>query len=215
LYVAPSGINKYYVEKIYPRTLVLCEKLMESKLNEHFESAYQNTNSSFYLIFEKFILKELASLAPHEHNVLLDVFRRERIKFKMDLANESHALTYIKGVVAEQNSNAAAQQQYFKMEDNLRLVKIKYLSTAITPDLKKEDATVLYKSTPYGVQEDTLSNFSHLVLKQFVKPQTLSDAKRLVLRHFGELNNEEKEQVGNAFIEQTRLALQSGILTSV
>jgi hypothetical protein len=202
-----SRAREVVLNKSYRRTYLLMQETGElDKTAERSLLASKDPVREFGRIMK-------AYLRGRKNDAAKEIFSLESTRLKMDLSEKSHALLYhSQKIKLEQASEAGSLENLrLHLDTRVRLkpLKYKYLVNDDRLQVNREKQYVLLRNTTYGMYEEPLSEFSHIVLSSFKKPSLV---KRVMDGLVSDMDEENRKLVKKAVEQQIQNALAGAIL---
>jgi len=205
------NILPFYITKkklfsnMFPKTIKYIEKIQPQKLHEFF--LLQKINKSEIRTFINFINKLAASLKEDKKQILMGYFNLEVKKNELQQQNENNAIIYIKNKI-----NIKKARELNRLSDDILLTykliltsEIKLISSKTT-----QSNFILYKLTPYEVEEVKINQFCYIVLNSFKKKSSVKSVIKNIYQNYKKKAKE--DLVSKEAIKQIRQAINYGIL---
>ena len=230
--ISMTRLMEQLLEKVFPRTLLVCKTLLPEPLNAFLNTTTLNPNDDRLSLndsFAAFVETQLPLLPEAKKEILSDVFEVEAEVLRMEKENVSDTLLNIKYQVrkteAEQlleKGKEALLNRVLVLDPANRLtytlwnwysVNREQWPTNFHKEKEEEICPLLLKPTPDGINEYELTPFSYTVLGEFIEPSRVDRAQQATLDAFEDLNPEEETELKAQIIQQIEQALLAGVLT--
>jgi hypothetical protein len=224
--ISRENIRKRVISKIFKRTLYVTEALMEDELKNYLKLKLPGNRDPEIKNFLEFMKNVIEKLPEEDRLYVSDVFNLELETFKMDMAVESNTLLYLREtVILEEARNLVKgdDDSFLQLEIMLRpgikiiLTKWDWSPNSSNEWLKgssriKGDRPILLKPTYKGIVEDHLPPLAYFVLIAFQDGDRVGVALQRAIDELDAGSINQKDRLLEAFIQQIKEAVLSGIL---